>query len=129
MLAGGDFRKMESISRWGTFFFYWSWVLLSFVILMNIVISILTESHIEATKLIERIEEDKSKAKRALNDEDEVSGDDDNETDVQAVEEDGEHGDSLPRELDDRMAALERQMDVMVRMLEDQQQFLRSLAP
>lgn len=124
MLAGGNFRRMGEITWWGTFIFYWSWVSLSFVILMNIVISILTESHIEATRVIDAMVARKS-------DSDDMLDQSDTEDDSIQLEDVEEQED--PPDLHDRMTTLENSMDQMLRMLadvhKDQQQLLLSLHP
>jgi hypothetical protein len=109
MVAGGDFRRMAEISWWGTCIFYWSWLSLSFVILMNIVISILTESHIAATRVIEYIDEFKLDKG---NSEDEISEDDHDDEDGTASDDDADG-----RPWDERAAALESLLRTMLQEL------------
>ena len=52
MLGGGDFGRMYTVTGTGTNIFYWSWVLLGLLIIMNLVIAILSVGHERASKVI-----------------------------------------------------------------------------
>ena len=52
MLGGGDFGRMYTVTATGTNIFYWSWVLLGLLIIMNLVIAILSVGHERASKVI-----------------------------------------------------------------------------
>ena len=52
MLGSGDFARMQTVTHAGTVIFYWSWMLLGLLIIMNLMISILSVGHERATKVI-----------------------------------------------------------------------------
>ena len=110
MVAGGDFRRMSEISWWGTCIFYWTWLALSFIILMNIVISILTESHIAATRVIGYIEEFKLDEDNIADEQTEDNQDDENSTES---DDDADDHQWDP----DRVAALENLLRTMLQDL------------
>ena len=57
MLGGDNFGRMDAVTHKGTLVFYWSWVFLGLLILMNLILSILIEGHLEARELIYEHEE------------------------------------------------------------------------
>eukprot|EP01043_Picozoa_sp_COSAG02_P100141 COSAG02_NODE_36232_length_457_cov_0.994413_1_plen_79_part_10 len=52
MLGAGDFARMQTVTVAGTTVFYWSWIVLGLLIVMNLVIAILSAGYERATKVI-----------------------------------------------------------------------------
>ena len=52
MLGSGDFSRMQTVTAMGTNIFYWSWILLGLLIIMNLIIAILSKGHERASSVI-----------------------------------------------------------------------------
>jgi hypothetical protein len=52
MLGGGDFARMQTVNETGTMVYYWSWISLGLLIIMNLIIAILSAGHERATSVI-----------------------------------------------------------------------------
>lgn len=52
MIGGGDFGRMQTVTENGTTIFYWSWIVLGLLIIMNLVIAILEVGHERAAEVI-----------------------------------------------------------------------------
>ena len=52
MLGGGDFARMQTVTVHGTTVFYWSWIVIGLLVIMNLVIAVLEFGHERATDVI-----------------------------------------------------------------------------